>query len=115
MSKYMWVWKDDDGIYQNKAESLAEIIEEVIEYYDEEVEDLTVKVKGQSLVVNFLSYLDNDWDEFDSKVTVEQEGDLNRVQYVIRNEPWDAAYFLECMARLSEVCSREDKFLIACL
>ena len=48
MSKYMWVWKDDDGIYQNKAESLAEIIEEVIEYYDDEVEDLTVKVKGQS-------------------------------------------------------------------
>ncbi len=112
MNKYMWVWKDDDGIYQNKAESLADIIEEVIEYYDEEVEDLTVKLEGESIVVNFLSDLDNDWSEFDSTVKVEQEGDLNRIQYVIPNAPWDVAYFLECMARLSEVFSRQDKFLI---
>lgn len=107
--KYVWVWKDDDGIYQNKAESLAEIIQEVIEYYDDEVEDLTVEVVGETLVVNFLSDLDNDWSEFDSTVSVVQEGDLNRVQYVIPNEPWDVAYFLECLAKVHD---REDQFRI---
>ena len=33
MRNYFWAWKDEDGVYINKAENLKEIIEEVLEYY----------------------------------------------------------------------------------
>ena len=109
MAKYAWAWKDDEGLYLNEASSIEAIIQEIIEYYDEDVEELEVEVIGETLVVKFISYLDNDWSKFDSAVTIVHEDYLNRVQCVIPNELWDAEYFLN---RLAEFHSKYDDFRI---
>ena len=43
-----WAWKDDDDVYINKAEDFEEIIETIITYYDDEIEDISmVRIDGK--------------------------------------------------------------------
>jgi hypothetical protein len=38
MSGFYWAWRDDDSVYVNFADTLANIIKEVVQYYDDECE-----------------------------------------------------------------------------
>ena len=41
--KLIWSWFDGDGVYENRAESLEDIIEEIFEYYFDEAVVVTIK------------------------------------------------------------------------
>ena len=41
--KLIWSWFDGDGVYENHAESLEDIIEEIFEYYFDEAVVVTIK------------------------------------------------------------------------
>ena len=43
MKAYVWAWADGDGNYINQAESLREILEEILEYYFDEDESFNVE------------------------------------------------------------------------
>ena len=43
LQKLIWTWFDGDGVYENHAESLEDIIEEIFEYYFDE--ELVVAIK----------------------------------------------------------------------
>ena len=48
---YIWAWSDGEGNYINKASSLRQIIEEILEYYYCDEENITVKeVEGKFLI-----------------------------------------------------------------
>jgi len=50
MKAYVWAWADGDGNYINQAESLREILEEILEYYFDEDESFNVEeVDGKFL------------------------------------------------------------------
>lgn len=42
--KILWAWDDGEGLYQNEADSLEGIIEEILEYYFDE--DMPPKIKA---------------------------------------------------------------------
>lgn len=105
--KYLWIWKDQDGIYKRTANSLAFIVQEVIESYAEAVEFLSVKVDKDSLSINFRSRFVIDWEE--CGFTVEEEDSSGILKAVVKDEPWDVAYFLGCLAKVHD---REDQFRI---
>ena len=48
---YIWAWSDGEGNYINKASSLREILEEILEYYYCDEENITVnEVKDKFLI-----------------------------------------------------------------
>ena len=48
---YIWAWSDGEGNYINKASSLIEILEEILEYYYCDEENITVnEVEGKFLI-----------------------------------------------------------------
>jgi hypothetical protein len=55
MKNYIWAWRDEGRIYVNKAETLEEIVEEIIEYYLDEESEIVVKPHGKYLQVQVAS------------------------------------------------------------
>ena len=48
---YIWAWSDGEGNYINKASSLIEILEEILEYYYCDEENITVnEAEGKFLI-----------------------------------------------------------------
>lgn len=48
-TSYMWAWYDGEGLYQNEADSLIDIMAEIVEYHEIDVElveldDDTIKI-----------------------------------------------------------------------
>ena len=105
--KYLWTWKDQDGVYKRTANSLAYIVQEVIESYAEAVEFLSLKADKDSLSINFRSRFVIDWAE--CGFAVEEKDSSGILKALVKDEPWDVAYFLGCLAKLHE---REDQFRI---
>ncbi|CUJ71711.1 hypothetical protein [Achromobacter xylosoxidans] len=105
--KYLWTWKDQDGLYKRTADSLAYIVQEVMESYAEAVEFLSVKADKDSLSINFRSRFVIDWAE--CGFAVEEKDSSGILKALVKDEPWDVAYFLGCLAKLHE---REDQFRI---
>ncbi|MBH9720549.1 hypothetical protein JAO10_09405 [Burkholderia contaminans] len=113
-AKYMWAWKDDEDVYVNKAESLEEIIEEIIEYYDEETTDITIEEKDSKFVVRYVVDFDGadmDWDEMGDFGGIEEEQeDGFKVHCEFESTPWVVSQFLQALA---QVYGRQDKFDIS--
>ncbi|WZB70337.1 hypothetical protein WJ968_32945 [Achromobacter xylosoxidans] len=105
--KYLWTWKDQDGLYKRTADSLAFIVQEVVETYADAVEMLTVNTGNKSLSISFRSWFVIDVEE--SGFTVEEDASSGILKAVINEEPRDVAYFLERLAKLHD---REDQFRI---
>ena len=73
MKKIIWSWSDGDGTYVNQAESLEEIIEEIVEYYYDGDAEVNVKRCDGYFEVNILDKargLVNLYEPLDSKVAV---------------------------------------------
>jgi hypothetical protein len=65
MKNYTWAWKDDDDLYLNNAETLAEIVEEVVEYYLDEEGSTLITTLDETLQVKVVS------DNLDLDIVVE--------------------------------------------
>ena len=55
MKNYTWAWKDDDDLYLNNAETLAQIVEEVVEYYLDEEGSTLITTLDETLQVKVIS------------------------------------------------------------
>jgi hypothetical protein len=91
-SKLMWSWFDGDEVYLNEAQSLGEIIEEIIEYYYEDATSIRIEKKDECYEVFF----------FDQELE-------NTYHFDVGLKCEDVEKFLE---RLAEDQGRPDKFSI---
>jgi methyl coenzyme M reductase beta subunit len=64
MINYFWAWKDDYGLHLLQADTFAEIIKDVIDFYSDDDAVVVVKNIGKSLQVQVSCY----GLELDSKV-----------------------------------------------
>lgn len=90
---YRWIWADQDDIYTNKAYSLENIIEEIIEYYySGDVESISIEINenDDTFAIHFI-----------------EAGETH--EYECRATPDDVAQFLN---ELAEECDRQDTFEI---
>lgn len=88
MKTYTWAWADDEGNYINKADSLLEILETVLDYYATAYEHLAINERDGKFAISITTY----------------EG---RVDYEIEADPCDVCDFLKEQARLVD---RPDRF-----
>lgn len=91
MKTYTWAWADDEGNYINKAESLLEILETVLDYYSTAYEHLAIN-------------------ERDGRFAISISTCEGRVNYEIDAVPSSVADFLEQQAALVD---RPDRFSIS--
>lgn len=87
---YIWAWSDDDGNYINEADSLQDILDEIIDYYYDGCSGYSIEMRDES----FCLEIDFD-DSFD--------------EYNVDANPVDVCRFLNT---LSEKVGRVDKFAI---
>jgi hypothetical protein len=88
---YIWAWSDGDGNYINKATSLRQIIEEILEYYYCDEENITVnEVKDKFLI------------------TVEDNGQIHKYEIEI-----DIDSVREFLNELAKIVDRPDTFDIS--
>lgn len=112
-AKYMWAWKDDDDVYVNKADSIEEIVAEIIQYYDDDNEEVIVAQQDEKFIARFVvdcwAYQHWDWDEMECVEIEDIDGQEERYQVHCEFEasPWSASQFLDALAR---VYKRQDKF-----
>jgi hypothetical protein len=52
MKAYVWAWADGEGNYINKAESLREILEQILEYYFDDESDYKIEEAGSKFLIN---------------------------------------------------------------
>ena len=55
MKNYTWAWKDDDDLHLNNTETLAEIVEEVVEYFLGEEGSTLITTLDETLQVKVIS------------------------------------------------------------
>ncbi len=67
--KIVWSWFDGEGTYANQAESLQEIIQEVVEYYHREEAEVTVKNCGSHFEVQIFDELRGSINVYESKMS----------------------------------------------
>jgi hypothetical protein len=91
-SKLMWSWFDGDDVYVNEAQSLVDIIEEIIEYYYDDATSVRIEKKEECYEVFF----------FDQELE-------NTYHFDVGLKCEDVEKFLE---RLAEDQGRPDKFSI---
>ena len=91
MKAYVWAWADGDGNYINQAESLREILDQILEYYFDEDESFNVE-------------------EVDGKFLINVAIDDQSLKYEINIEPDALCEFLN---ELAELVDRPDKFDIS--
>ena len=48
--KILWTWNDGEGLYHCEADSLEEIIEEILEYYFDEDKPIKIKASSDQLI-----------------------------------------------------------------
>ena len=65
---YIWAWSDGEGNYINKASSLRQIIEEILEYYYCDEENITVNEGEDKFCVTIQSDDQHDQYEFDIEI-----------------------------------------------
>ncbi|WP_146124268.1 hypothetical protein [Burkholderia multivorans] len=108
--KYVWAWTDEDSTYVNKADTLEEIIQEIIEHYEPEAKEITIEEKDGKFVVRYLSEYVNDWEkmeDMDFGGIEEELEDCFKIHCEFEYAPWATARFLGTLARVYE---REDHF-----
>ena len=88
---YVWAWADGEGNYINQAESLREILEQILEYYFDDESDYKIQ-------------------EVDSKFLIDVAIDDQSLKYEINIEPDALCEFLN---ELAELVDRPDKFDIS--
>ena len=91
MKAYVWAWADGEGNYINKAESLREILDQVLEYYFDDESDYKIE-------------------EVDSKFLINIAIDEQPLQYEIDVESGALCEFLN---ELADLVDRPDKFDIS--
>ena len=91
MKAYVWAWADGEGNYINEAESLREILEQILEYYFDDESDYKIE-------------------ETDSKFLINVVIDEKPLQYQIDIESGALSEFLN---ELAELVDRPDKFDIS--
>ena len=52
MTTYVWAWADGEGNYINEAESLREILEQILEYYFDDESDYKIEEAGSKFLIN---------------------------------------------------------------
>ena len=88
MTTYVWAWADGEGNYINEAESLREILDQILEYYFDDESDYKIE-------------------ELDSKFFITVVTDEKPIQYEIDIDPNALSEFLNELAMLVD---RSDKF-----
>jgi len=91
MKAYVWAWADGEGNYINQAESLREILEQILEYYFDDESDYKIE-------------------EVDSKFLINVAIDDQSLKYEINIETDALCEFLN---ELAELVDRPDKFDIS--
>jgi siroheme synthase (precorrin-2 oxidase/ferrochelatase) len=91
MKAYVWAWADGEGNYINQAESLREILEQILEYYFDDESDYKIE-------------------EIDRKFLIDVAIDDQSLKYEINIEPDALCEFLN---ELAELVDRPDKFDIS--
>ena len=88
---YVWAWADGEGNYINQAESLREILDQILEYYFDDESDYKIE-------------------EVNSKFLINIAIDEQPIQYEIDVESGALCEFLN---ELAELVDRPDKFDIS--
>ena len=52
MKAYVWAWADGEGNYINQAESLREILEQILEYYFDDESDYKIEEVDSKFLIN---------------------------------------------------------------
>ena len=91
MKAYVWAWADGDGNYINQAESLREILDQILEYYFDDESYYKIE-------------------EVESKFLINVAIDNQSLQYEIDIESGALCEFLN---ELAESVDRPDKFDIS--
>ena len=91
MKAYVWAWADGEGNYINEAESLREILEQILEYYFDDESDYKIEEAGSKFLINV--FIDD-----------------QSLQYKINIESGAVCEFLN---ELAELVDRPDKFDIS--
>jgi hypothetical protein len=91
MKAYVWAWADGEGNYINQAESLREILEQILEYYFDDESDYKIEEAGSKFLIN---------------VSIDDQS----LQYKIDIESGALCEFLN---ELAELVDRPDKFDIS--
>lgn len=88
---YVWAWADGEGNYINEAESLREILEQILEYYFDDESDYKIEETNSKFLINVVI-------------------DEKPLQYQIDIESGALSEFLN---ELAELVDRPDKFDIS--
>ena len=91
MKAYVWAWADGEGNYINEAESLREILEQILEYYFDDESDYKIEEAHSKFLIN---------------VAIDDQS----LQYEIDIESGALCEFLN---ELAELVDRPDKFDIS--
>ena len=90
MSAYTWAWSDEESTYINKADSLFEIVDTVLDYYLWDDEQYTIN-------------------ELNGKFSITMTIDEELAEYEVKSCRYEVSDFLHIMARLE---GRPDTFAI---
>lgn len=90
MSAYTWAWSDEESTYINKADSLFEIVDTVLDYYLWDDEQYTIN-------------------ELNGKFSITMTTDEKLAEYEIKSCLYEVCDFLHILARLED---RPDTFAI---
>ena len=90
MSSYTWAWSDEESTYINKADSLFEIVDTVLDYYLWDDEQYTIN-------------------ELNGKFSITMTIGEELAEYEVKSCRYEVSNFLHIMARLDD---RPDTFAI---
>lgn len=90
MSTYTWAWSDEESTYINKADSLFEIVDTVLDYYLRDDEHYTIT-------------------ELNGKLLITMTTDEKLAEYEVKSCHYAVSDFLHIIARLED---RPDTFSI---
>ena len=90
MSAYTWAWSDEESTYINKADSLFEIVDTVLDYYLWDDEQYTIN-------------------ELNGKFSITMTIGEELAEYEVKSCRYEVSNFLHIMARLDD---RPDTFAI---
>ena len=91
MSSYTWAWSDEESTYINKADSLFEIVDTVLDYYLWDDEQYTIN-------------------ELNGKFSITMTIGEELAEYEVKSCRYEVSDFLHIMARLED---RPDTFAIS--
>ena len=83
MSAYTWAWSDEESTYINKADSLFEIVDTVLDYYLWDDEQYTIN-------------------ELNGKFSITMTIGEELAEYEVKSCRYEVSNFLHIMARLDD-------------